>query len=123
MVEYTYDQEADAIYITLGSEPYAYGRDLDDQRRIDYSSYHQEIGIELLSVSGGVDLYGLPFANRVAGILNSYNINTYRLIHSDHIISATGTVSFSFGILLGSGTDERQDKYERGIKKELTGVS
>lgn len=123
MVKHTYDQEADAIYITLGPEPYAYGIDLDDQRRIDYSSYHQEIGIELLSVSGGVDLYGLPFVKGVAGILNNYNISTYRLISSDRVISATGTASFSFGILLGSGTDKRQDKYERGIKKELTGVS
>jgi len=122
-MEHTYDQEADAIYITLRSEPYAYGIDLDDERRIDYASDHQEIGVELLSVSRGVNLYGLPFVDETVSVLNNYGISTYRLISSEPIISMTGTTNVSFGIQLGSMTDEIPDGYDRGIKRELTGVS
>ena len=37
-----YDKEADAIYIKLSDMPYAYGKDLDDLRRIDYDA---DVGI------------------------------------------------------------------------------
>jgi uncharacterized protein YuzE len=33
-----YDKQADAIFIQLTDSPYAYGKDLDDVRRIDYDS-------------------------------------------------------------------------------------
>lgn len=122
-MEHTYDQDADAIYITLRPDPYAYGIDLDDERRIDYASDHQEIGIELLDVSKGVNLHGLPFEKEVVEVLNSYGISTYRLISSDSFLSMAGTANITFGIQLGSQTDEIQGGYWGGIKKELTGVS
>lgn len=48
------------MYITLSDKPYAYGKDLDDTRRIDYASDGTAIGIELLFPSRGIKLSGLP---------------------------------------------------------------
>ena len=33
-----YDKEADAIYIYLSDDKYAYGKDIDRERRIDYAA-------------------------------------------------------------------------------------
>ena len=60
-----YDPEADAIYIKLSNAPYAYGKDLDDSRRIDYDVNGNPKGIELLCVSRGINLSGLPFADEI----------------------------------------------------------
>ena len=69
-MELTYDQEADAVYIRLRQGvPYSYGVDLDDHRRIDYGADRYPIGIELLSVSQGVDLTDLPVMGAIAGLL------------------------------------------------------
>ena len=42
-----YDREADAIYISLAKAPYAYGKDLDKERRIDYAADGTPIGVEI----------------------------------------------------------------------------
>ena len=44
--EYTYDQEADAIYITFSDKPVASTRALDDIRVIDYAADGSPVGIE-----------------------------------------------------------------------------
>ena len=49
-----YDKQADAVYILLSNKPYAYGKDLDNERRIDYDADGNPRGVELLCVSGGV---------------------------------------------------------------------
>lgn len=54
------DQAADALYVVLSDAPYAYGRDLDDSRRIDYAEDGTVIGVEILFPSQGVNLQGLP---------------------------------------------------------------
>lgn len=72
-----HDKIADAIYIKLGNMPYAYGKDLDDLRRIDYASYNTPVGVELLCVSKGVNLYGLPRKDEIAEILAHNGINSY----------------------------------------------
>jgi uncharacterized protein YuzE len=54
------DEAADALYVVLSDAPYAYGRDLDDSRRIDYSQDGSVIGIEILFPSQGVNLKDLP---------------------------------------------------------------
>jgi uncharacterized protein YuzE len=59
-----YDVEADALYITLKEAPYAYGRDLDDSRRIDYAADGIPVGVEILFPSQGIDLAGLPLDER-----------------------------------------------------------
>jgi uncharacterized protein YuzE len=126
MLEYKYDREADAIYITLKSDQYAYGIDLDDDRRIDYAANQQPIGIELLSVSRGVNLHNLPSADSVLEILNSEGIKSYRLIPYAYTISTSfiDIEPVALGIQFNLDADEEQDAYKGGIiKKELTGVS
>jgi uncharacterized protein YuzE len=54
------DPDADALYLTLSDEPYAFGKDVDDSRRVDYAADGSVVGIEILFPSRGVDLRGLP---------------------------------------------------------------
>lgn len=74
-----YDREADAMYIYLSSKPYAYGKDLDDERRIDYASDNTPMGVELLCTSKGVNLEGLPNADKIAEAIERNGIKTYRM--------------------------------------------
>lgn len=69
-----HDKKADAVYIHLSDAPYAYGRDLDDERRVDYSSDDKPIGIELLCVSQGINLDDLPEQAKVAELLGDKHI-------------------------------------------------
>lgn len=72
-----YDREADAIYIYLSNKSYAYGKDLDDDRRIDYAADDTPIGIELLDVSKGVNLDNFPEQAEIAKCLQKYNIKIF----------------------------------------------
>jgi len=72
-----YDLDADAVYIYLSDKPYAYGRDLDNERRIDYASDDTPIGIELLSVSKGVNPDDLPEQSKVVELLEDRNIKIF----------------------------------------------
>lgn len=72
-----YDPDADAVYIYLSDKPYAYGRDLDNERRIDYASDGTPIGLELLSVSKGVNPDDLPAQSEVIDLLESKNIKVF----------------------------------------------
>jgi uncharacterized protein YuzE len=69
-----YDRTADAVYVWLREVPYAYGRDLDEARRIDFGADHEPLGVELLDVSQGVDLRGLPAAEQIADALKGYHL-------------------------------------------------
>jgi len=59
-MEVRYDKKADAIYVCLSDKLYAYGKDLDNERRVDYDANDKPIGVELLCVSTGVITDGLP---------------------------------------------------------------
>jgi len=72
-----YDPVADAVYIYLSDKLYAYGRDLDNQRRIDYASDDTPIGIELLSVSKGVNPDDLPEQDKVIALLERDNFKVF----------------------------------------------
>jgi uncharacterized protein YuzE len=72
-----YDREADAIYVTLRKGTYAYGEDLDHERRIDYDAAGRPIGIELLNVSDGVELDDLPEGSQLAGLLEAQHIPVF----------------------------------------------
>lgn len=61
-----YDEEADALYVRLSEKPYAYGVELDTERRIDYAHDGTPIGIEVLCASQGVDMANLPMADQLA---------------------------------------------------------
>jgi uncharacterized protein YuzE len=60
MLKVDYDQEADAVYVTLREAQCAYTRSLDALRNVDYAADGGPIGVELLRVSGGVDLTDVP---------------------------------------------------------------
>ena len=72
-----YDPEADAVYIYLSAKTYAYGKDLDDSRHIDYASDGTVIGIELLHVKKGVNPDNLPEQEKVTRLLEHKNIKVY----------------------------------------------
>lgn len=72
-----YDKEADAIYIYFSDAPVVYGKDLDDERRIDYDDDNEPRGIELLCVSDGVIVDDLPHRAEVEQILEMEHIKTY----------------------------------------------
>ncbi len=89
-LKYKYDKEADAIYIYLGDKSYGYGRDMDDERRIDYASDGTPVGVELLRVSSGVNLRGLPSAREIAQTLKEKGINVYETKESLKAAHPTG---------------------------------
>jgi uncharacterized protein YuzE len=72
-----YDKKADAVYIVLSDKPYAYGKDLDDERRVDYDTEGNPRGIELLYVSTGVITDDLPERKEVEKILGARGIKVY----------------------------------------------
>ena len=76
-MKFKHDSQADAIYIYLSEKPYAYGKDLDDERRIDYASDNTPIGVELLCVSDGVNIDDLPCKDEIAEVLEINGIKTY----------------------------------------------
>ena len=69
MLKHTYDEEADAIYVSLANGDYAYGEELDPERRVDYASDGTPIGVELLCVRTGVNLRSLPDQAGIAAVL------------------------------------------------------
>ena len=72
-----HDKIADAIYIKLSNMPYAYGKDLDDLRRIDYDAEGNPRGVELLCVSGGVITDNLPNRAEIERALGNRGIKIY----------------------------------------------
>lgn len=72
-----HDKEADAIYIYLSDDKYAYGKDIDNERRIDYDANDKPIGVELLCVSEGVILEDLPYSSEIEKILIDKHIKVY----------------------------------------------
>ena len=76
-MKFKHDTQADAVYIYLSDKPYAYGKDLDDERRIDYASDNTPVGVELLCASDGVNLDSLPHIDEVAKALEAEGIRIY----------------------------------------------
>ena len=72
-----YDKQADAIYILLSNKPYAYGKDLDEERRIDYDADGNPRGVELLCVSMGVITDNLPNRAEIERALDDRGIKVY----------------------------------------------
>ena len=66
------------LYIYVSSDaPYAYGRDLDNERRIDYAPDGTPRGIEITCVSHGVNLDDLPRSVEIGHLLKNRNIKIY----------------------------------------------
>jgi len=73
-VEFRYDKEADAIYVRLRHEQYAYREEINTERRIDYAADGKPIGVELLCASEGVDLRNLPEQDAISDLLSQHHI-------------------------------------------------
>lgn len=73
-MRFEHDPEANALYIHLDDKPYAFGRDLDDERRIDYSADGTPVGVELTCVSSGVNVESLPSASEIMRLLHDLHI-------------------------------------------------
>ena len=72
------DPTADAIYIQLLDEAIGYSEELDDNRLIDYTlNPEKPVGVDLLEVSKGVKLDGLPEVKTIEKVLVGLGINTY----------------------------------------------
>ena len=69
-----YDPDADAIYVYLHDARPAKTVAIDDLRNVDYDSQGRVVGVELLDVSGGIDLHDVPFAHRVAQLITDLNL-------------------------------------------------
>ena len=76
-MEYEYDPDADCAYILINDLPHAYSKEIDDARFIDYAEDSTVIGIELLYVSGGVDVSDLPYAPQIAELIEKHNIKVF----------------------------------------------
>ena len=72
-----YDPDADAIYIRLRDMPYAFGEDIDHERRIDYAQDGEPIGIEILCASDGVDTRGLPQERQISRLVQENNFRVF----------------------------------------------
>ncbi len=72
-----HDPEADAVYITLRDAPRTHSKELDSDRVIDYAKNGQPRGVELLNVSMGVDLDGVPERDEIAWLLNTHRIKVF----------------------------------------------
>jgi uncharacterized protein YuzE len=65
MLEIKEDKRADAVYVKLQDKPVAYTQRLDDNRIVDYAQDNTVVGVDLLSISEGVDYTGLPNAEEI----------------------------------------------------------
>jgi uncharacterized protein YuzE len=71
-----YSASADAVYIYLSSGKSARTRHLDDLRMIDYDSLGSVIGVELLGVSAGIDLNGVPEGGTIERLLKELQLRS-----------------------------------------------
>jgi len=72
-----HDRQADAIYVYLNDKPYARGKDLDNERRIDYAPDGTPMGIEFLCVSDGVNLTDIPCRAEIERLLEDKHIKVF----------------------------------------------
>jgi uncharacterized protein YuzE len=77
MLRIEYDDKADAVYIQWLIEPIGCTNTLDHNRLVDYTlPPARVVGVDLMSVSEGVKLKGLPNREAVKDILNFLKIKT-----------------------------------------------
>jgi uncharacterized protein YuzE len=70
----TIDQESDAAYVYVTDHGVDRTQELDENRLIDLDSAGEVRGIELLNVSHGVALTGLPYSAELAALLRDSGI-------------------------------------------------
>ena len=74
ITKYEHDPEADALYVYLSDDAYAYGEDLSPERRVDFSATGAPVGVELTCLSRGVRLDSLPAAEEIGELLTKLHV-------------------------------------------------
>jgi len=100
-MRHTFDEESNAVYIYLTEKPYSFGRRLDDERSIDYSDDGIPTGVELLYVSSGVNVTGLPESDEVAQLLDRIGILSYNFEASANnqvVLKGTSSINVCYAI-------------------------
>ncbi len=77
IIKLTWYSGSDAVYIELSDKPFAYGKELDDKRHIDFAADHTPIGVELMNISSGVETTNLPEQKAIEDALDSRNIKVF----------------------------------------------
>lgn len=75
MLDVEYDPTADAAYVHLLYGRCVLTKELDDNRAMDYDASGNLLGIELLGVSAGVSVKGLPREEEVAKALKAAGVS------------------------------------------------
>jgi len=73
----TFDSEVDAAYVYFRKAPWDHMDILDDCRNIDYGPDGEPNGVELLYVSDGVNLDGLPRRDVIERLLAERHIPAF----------------------------------------------
>jgi uncharacterized protein YuzE len=73
-MKYRFDIDSDCAYITFNDLPHAYSKEIDDARFVDYAEDGTVVGVELLYVSNGVDVSGLPYESEISKTLEKHRI-------------------------------------------------
>lgn len=71
---YEYDYDSDCAYVRFSAAEHHHSVEIDVTRFVDYAEDGSVIGIELLYVSGGVDVTDLPCAEAVAAELQAHGV-------------------------------------------------
>ena len=71
MPDLRYDEEADAIYVRLRDGTSGGGREVSPHTIVHYGTSGEVLGVEFIVVSQGIDLTGVPEAERVAAVLRA----------------------------------------------------
>ena len=69
VMQATYDQRTDILYVQTKDLPSARQVLLDDARIVDYSALDEVVGIEFIGAGGGIDLSDVPFADAVTAAI------------------------------------------------------
>ncbi len=77
----TYDLEADAAYVCFRTAPWDHMNIVDDRWNVDYGPDGEPNGVELLSVSDGVNLDGLPRRDVIERLLAERHIPLFAPQH------------------------------------------
>jgi uncharacterized protein YuzE len=70
----TYDAEVDAAYVYFRDAAWDHMQIIDDYRNVDYGLDGEPNGVELLYVSDGVNLDGLPHRDIIESLLAENHI-------------------------------------------------
>jgi uncharacterized protein YuzE len=66
-----------SAYILINELPHARSEEVDDTRIVDYAADGTVAGIELLYVSDGVDISGLPHESELGKLLSRHHIKVF----------------------------------------------